>query len=101
MYSEDENWLSSRWRPIMAMVYAMIDFFDFIVAPVLWGLLVYVLDGDVIQWKPLTLDNGGMFHVAMGAVLGITAWTRGQEKIERIAAEPVAETQKQNREAKG
>jgi hypothetical protein len=33
------------------------------------------------QWLPITLGGGGLFHVAMGAVLGVTAWSRGQEKI--------------------
>lgn len=77
----DNYWLASRWRPIMAIVYSTIVLFDFILAPVLWGLLIYLLDGDVIQWNPLTLEDGGLFHVAMGAVLGVSAWTRGQEKL--------------------
>jgi hypothetical protein len=37
------------------------------------------------MWKPLTLEGSGLFHVAMGAVLGVTAWTRGQEKITEIS----------------
>jgi hypothetical protein len=35
----------------------------------------------------LTLLSGGIFHAAMGAVLGVAAWTRGQEKIERLKTE--------------
>jgi hypothetical protein len=27
------------------------------------------------------MDGAGMFHVAMGAVVGVTAWQRSQEKI--------------------
>jgi len=33
------------------------------------------------QWMPLTLQGAGLFHIAMGAVLGITAFGRTQEKI--------------------
>lgn len=77
----EESWMASRWRPVMALNYAFIVFFDFVIAPILWGLLIYLLDGEILQWKPLTLEYGGIFHVAMGAVLGISAWTRGQEKI--------------------
>ena len=33
-------------------------------------------------WQPLTVQGGGLFHVAFGAILGIAAWTRGQEKVE-------------------
>ena len=32
------------------------------------------------QWQSLTLQNGGLIHLAFGAILGVTAWTRGQEK---------------------
>ena len=31
-------------------------------------------------WQPYTLNNGGMFHIAMGAILGAAAWKRGEEK---------------------
>jgi hypothetical protein len=33
------------------------------------------------QWMPLTLQGAGLYHVAMGAVLGLTAFGRTQEKI--------------------
>ena len=33
------------------------------------------------QWVPITLQGGGLFHVAMGAVLGVTAYGRTQEKL--------------------
>ena len=39
-----------------------------------------------LQWNPMTLLSGGVFHAAMGAVLGVAAWTRGKEKIEKIRA---------------
>jgi hypothetical protein len=31
----------------------------------------------------LTLQGAGLFHMAMGAVLGITAYGRSKEKIEK------------------
>jgi hypothetical protein len=34
-------------------------------------------------WESLTLSNGGLIHLAFGAILGVTAWTRGMEKCER------------------
>jgi hypothetical protein len=33
------------------------------------------------QWQPLTLQGAGLFHIAMGAVLGIAAYGRTQEKL--------------------
>ena len=32
-------------------------------------------------WHPLTLEGAGLFHMAMGAVLGIAAFGRTQEKL--------------------
>jgi hypothetical protein len=32
------------------------------------------------------LIGNGFIHMAFGAILGISAWTRGQEKIEAIKA---------------
>jgi N-acetyl-anhydromuramyl-L-alanine amidase AmpD len=31
------------------------------------------------------LKEGGFYHLAMAAIIGVAAWTRGREKIERIA----------------
>ena len=42
------------------------------------------------QWAPITLQGGGLFHVAMGAVLGVSAWSRGQEKMAGVSGGPVA-----------
>jgi hypothetical protein len=57
------------------------------VFPVLWSLLQALSSGQVTsQWNPLTLQGAGLFHLAMGAVLGIAAWSRGQEKMAGAAA---------------
>lgn len=78
-----ENWLERKWRPAMGWMYLVVCVTDFILFPIAhaWLMSQY---GDVNSaWEPLTLKGGGMFHVAMGAVLGVAAWTRGQEKIVR------------------
>jgi hypothetical protein len=36
---------------------------------------------NITQWNPLTLQGAGLFHIAMGAVLGLAAWGRTQEKL--------------------
>ena len=71
---------------MMAVVYMVIILFDFIVFPIFWSIIqLYGSSGVVsLQWSPMTLLSGGVFHAAMGAVLGVAAWTRGKEKIERI-----------------
>lgn len=56
--------------------------FDFIIAPIAWSMFQIAGGGKVeTQWKPLTLEGAGLFHMAMGAVLGIAAYGRTQEKM--------------------
>jgi hypothetical protein len=69
----------------MAFVYMSVILFDFIFAPIFWSLIQVFGSGTVaLQWSPLTLLSGGIFHAAMGAVLGISAFSRGKEKIEQM-----------------
>ncbi len=85
MKKKPENWMQTNWRPVMAIAYTAIILFDFIVAPIFWSLLqAYFAGSVVVQWQPLTLLSGGVFHAAMGAVLGISAFSRGKEKIEQM-----------------
>jgi hypothetical protein len=77
-----ENWMNSKWRPAMGWMYMIICTFDFIIFPILWSMLQAVNQGSVtIPWQPLTLQGAGLFHMAMGAIVGVTAWSRGQEKL--------------------
>lgn len=92
------------WRPIAAYVYIAICVFDFVGMPLFMELQndrvnveafaqIKELQGEATQqaaiaainlgpreWVPLTLEGGGLFHIAFGAILGVAAWTRGQEK---------------------
>ena len=60
--------------------------FDFIIFPMITLFLPIIENGFGIhmpynEWKSLTLSNGGLIHVSFGAILGVAAWTRGQEKM--------------------
>lgn len=80
-----DTWLQKYWRPMMAVSYMIVILFDFIIAPILWSFLQYYAMGTVtLQWAPLTLLSGGILHAAMGAVIGISAFSRGREKIEEM-----------------
>ena len=79
-----EDWVRSHWRPMMAFVYMAIVVFDFIVGPIFWSIIQIYGGSVAVQWSPLTLIAGGVFHAAMGAVLGISAFTRGKEKVENL-----------------
>ena len=76
-----EDWMNRKWRPFTAWVYIVICLFDFLVAPL---LTFYFFDRNggsaYTQWQPITLMGSGLFHVAMGAIIGVTAWQRGEEK---------------------
>lgn len=65
----------------MGWMYMLICTFDMIVFPVLWSILQAVTHTAITQWNPLTLQGAGLFHIAMGAVLGIAAFGRTQEKL--------------------
>lgn len=76
-----EDWMARRWRPMMGWTYMLICFLDMAIFPVLWSLLQATLGHPVTQWDPLTLRGAGLFHISMGAVLGIAAYGRTQEKV--------------------
>ena len=77
-----EDWMARRWRPAMGWLYMAVCACDFIVFPVLWSMCqaVYHII-PFVQWQPLTLQGAGLFHLAMGAVLGIAAYGRTKEKM--------------------
>lgn len=83
-----EDWMNSKWRPAMGWLYMLVCFCDFVLFPVLHAIYVAALfkngvasTGVPAQWAPLTLQGAGLFHLAMGAVLGLAAYGRTQEKL--------------------
>jgi hypothetical protein len=74
----------------MGWLYMLICFMDFVMFPLLamfnpimmksFGLTEVTYSA----WESLSLSNGGLIHLAFGAILGVAAWTRGQEKIKTI-----------------
>jgi hypothetical protein len=80
-----EHWMKSFWRPAMGWLYMIICFMDFVGFPILTIFLPIIfkpfgLTMPYTAWKSLTLDNGGLIHIAFGAILGVSAFTRGTEK---------------------
>lgn len=77
-----EDWMNSKWRPMMGWMYMLVCTMDFVGFPILWSLLQAMSKGAVnVQWQPLTLQGAGLFHIAMGGVLGLAAYGRTQEKM--------------------
>ena len=71
----------------MAVLYMAVCSFDFIVAPILWSIAQALSnDGHISsQWQPLTLQGAGLLHLSFGAILGVAAYGRTQEKLAGVA----------------
>jgi hypothetical protein len=79
---KNEDWMNSKWRPAMGWMYMLVCTSDFVIFPILWSLIQVIGGGRVeTQWSPITLQGAGLFHMAMGAILGIAAYGRTQEKL--------------------
>jgi hypothetical protein len=79
---KNEDWMNTKWRPAMGWMYMLVCITDFVLFPILWSLVQVIGDGKVeSQWVPITLQGAGLFHIAMGAILGIAAYGRTQEKM--------------------
>jgi len=77
-----EDWMNNKWRPMMGWMYMIVCMTDFVLFPVLWSIVQVHGGGEVkMQWQPITLQGAGLFHIAMGAILGIAAYGRTQEKM--------------------
>lgn len=92
-----DDWMNRKWRPLMGWLYFSVCITDFILFPLMWSMFKAYMGEGVDPWNPLTLQGAGMFHLAMGAVLGVSAWSRGQEKIAgvsgAVALDPSSNTQ--------
>ena len=102
----EDKWYQKWWRPMVAFVYLGILILDFAVMPIIYEFdrpdparavtlaLQFENPGAQVQalqtlqaqrnWQPITILGGGLFHVAMGAILAGSAITRGMEKRQRI-----------------
>ena len=80
LLSGSESPFIKYWRPCMAWMYAIICIFDFLVGPILF-MIIQGEAASVAQWTPMTLRSGGIFHLAMGAIVAAVGWGRTQEKI--------------------
>lgn len=74
------------WRPAMAWSYLIICIFDFLIGPI--GNAVFQAKfyptATFVSWSPITLGGGGLYHISMMAIVGVTAFSRGQEKIKLL-----------------
>ena len=84
-----QKWYNS-WRNAAAWAYLLICLYDFLLAPIAIQIFiaVYHLPVSTFVWAPLTLQGGGMFHLAFGAILGVAAYGRMAENTALIGNMP-------------
>lgn len=90
MSRKNDDWFYRKWRPAMAWMYLVVCLFDFIVGPIFYAWFAWKTKdfSSFGGWEPLTIQGGGLFHLAMGGILGITAWGRTQEKLMGVSVPP-------------
>jgi len=80
----EAKWFKQYWRPAMAWQYLAVCLFDFIIAPTALTAILIFTSQPYIAWAPLTLTVGGLYHISMAVILGVAAWSRGQEKLNGV-----------------
>jgi hypothetical protein len=75
-----------NWRPAIAWSYLVVCLFDFIIYPVFFSLLFKDKIDIISTWVPFTLRSGGLYHMAMLTIVGVSAWNRTQEKLQAFTA---------------
>ena len=75
----------------MGVVYGIICFMDYVGFPTISMIVPVVMKyfnipWTYIPWVPLTAGNGGMIHMSFAAIVGVSAWSHGQENIKNISS---------------
>jgi len=86
------EWMQKYWRPCAAFMYMACCLADFAIFPIMFTVVQFweqeAANDAFRQWVPITLQGGGLFHVSMCAVLGVSAYGRTQEKLNGASATP-------------
>lgn len=67
------NW-QNIWKEVLAYVFAIVIFYDFVIAPTAVMFIDAYFKLNMPAWVPLTLQSGGLFYVSMAAILGTAAY---------------------------
>ena len=88
------EWMQKYWRPCAAFMYMICCLADFAIFPIMFTVVQFwetqAANDAFRQWVPITLQGGGLFHVSMCAVLGVSAYGRTQEKLAGQSSVPDA-----------
>ena len=78
---ETDSWIKNYWRSAMAWQYFMVCLFDFMLAPIMLAIYSHWTHSTLVMWQPLTLQGAGLYHLSMGAIIGVTSYAKSQERI--------------------
>ncbi len=92
------KWLTKYWKTLLATIYLVVIVIDFIIIPsyILHhheeitslsyyrnvreifkdnneAISIILSDRDTGDWTPFSLRSGGLLHISLGAILGVTA----------------------------
>jgi hypothetical protein len=81
-----ETSFNTKWRPAMGWLYMVICLMDFVLFPLISIFIPVFLkiNGvtvNYIPWQSITLSNGGLVHIAFGAILGVATWQQIKQKL--------------------
>lgn len=65
----------------MGWQYLVVCLFDFVLGPIMNVVYATLSSTPLTPWVPLTIQGGGLYHLAMGAVVGVNSWGRTKEKL--------------------
>src|SRR3990170_144770 len=77
----NEDMATKYWRPAMAWQYLIVCLFDFMFMPFFHQIFELIAQIPLTEWKPITLQYGGLYHMIMGSILGIYIVGRTIEKV--------------------
>ena len=83
-----ELFYHNKWRPSIGWIHCVVVLFDFVLAPVGYSTIQFLSGAPTFeQWSPLTLQGGGLYHVSMLTIVGVTAYGRSKEKLQQVASD--------------
>lgn len=77
----DEGFMKSHWREFMAWSYGIVCLWDFMLAPIFFAWFSHHTNTPYVVWVPTTTSGGGLYHVAMGAIIGVSSYGKTQENV--------------------
>jgi len=94
----DSHW--ANWRTMAGYTYLIICLFDFLIMPLathvnIKELITHADHGYTLElikqfggvnWSPVTMTGGGLFHLSFGTILTGIAVVKGQERKEQVKA---------------